>query len=79
LGRLAVDRKYQRQKLGGSLLADAIYRIAQAEIAAYAIVVDAIDSSAIRFSEHFGFQKLGQNPKTLFLPLSAAIKSLGKK
>lgn len=78
LGRLAVDLNYQGQQLGGSLLADAIYRVAQSEIAAYAIVVDAKDNRAARFYEHFGFLKLGNNPKTLFLPLSAAITKLGK-
>lgn len=79
LGRLAVDVNYKGQQLGGSLLADAIYRTAQSEIAAYAIVVDAKDDNAVRFYEHFGFLKLGRNPRTLFLPLSAAIKKLGKK
>lgn len=79
LGRLAVDLKFQGQSLGGSLLADAISRVAQADIAAYAIVVDAKDNRAVRFYEHFGFLKLAQNPKTLFLPISTAIKSLGKK
>lgn len=79
LGRLAVDQKFQGQKLGGSLLADAIHRVARSEVAAYAIVVDAKDAAAVRFYEHFGFLKLGRNPRTLFLPLSTAIKSLGKK
>ena len=79
LGRLAVDVNYQGQKLGGSLLADAIYRTAQSEIAAFAIVVDAKDKNATAFYEHFGFLKLGRNPKTLFLPLSAALKKLGRK
>lgn len=79
LGRLTIDLNYQGQKLGGSLLADAVYRVAQSEVAAYAIVVDAINNTAARFYEHFGFLKLGSNPKTLFLPLSAAVKKLGKK
>lgn len=79
LGRLAVDLKYQGQKLGGALLADATYRVAQSEIAAYAIVVDATDINASRFYEHFGFLKLSRHPKTLFLPISTAIKALGKK
>jgi predicted GNAT family N-acyltransferase len=78
LGRLAVDLKYQGQKLGGALLADAILRVVQSEIAAYAIVVDAKDNNAVRFYEHFGFLKLAQNPKTLFLPVSTTLKALGK-
>jgi GNAT superfamily N-acetyltransferase len=79
LGRLAVDMNYQGQKLGGALLADTIYRTAHSEIAAYAIVVDAKDKSAAAFYEHFGFLKLGRSPLTLFLPLSEAVKKLGKK
>ncbi|MAT70118.1 MAG: GNAT family N-acetyltransferase [Planctomycetaceae bacterium] len=77
LGRLAIDVNYQGQDLGGSLLADAVYRVAQSEVAAYAIVVDAKDAKAARFYEHFGFLKLGSNPRTLFLPISAAVKKLG--
>lgn len=79
LGRLAVDLDYQGRKLGGSLLADAIYRVAQSEVAAYAIVVDAKDNNAVRFYEHFGFLKLARRPRTLFLPLSSAVKKLGSK
>lgn len=78
LGRLAVDVAYQGQKLGGSLLADAIVRTARSEIAAYALAVDAKSSSAVKFYEHFGFLKLTKSPRTLFLPLSAAIKKLAK-
>ncbi|TWT86719.1 Acetyltransferase (GNAT) family protein [Pseudobythopirellula maris] len=77
LGRLAVDLNFQGQKLGGVLLADAVCRVAQSEVAAYAVVVDAKDISATRFYEHFGFLKLGRDPRTLFLPLSTAVKKLG--
>jgi ribosomal protein S18 acetylase RimI-like enzyme len=79
LGRLAVDVNYQGRKLGGSLLADAIARTTSSEIAAYAIVVEAKDNHAVAFYEHFGFLPLTQSPKTLFLPLSKAIKKLGKQ
>ncbi len=79
LGRLAVDRKYQGQKLGGSLLADAIARSIGSEIAVFAIVVDAKDDNAVAFYKHFGFLSLARNPKTLFLPISKAIKNLVNK
>ena len=79
IGRLAVDQQYQGQQLGGSLLADAIARSIESEIAAYALVVDAKDRSAVAFYEHFGFQQLSRSSKTLFLPISKAIKDLGKK
>ncbi len=58
IGRLAVDRKYQGHKLGGSLLADAMARSIESEIAAYAVVVDAKDKNAVAFYEHFGFLPL---------------------
>lgn len=77
LGRLAIDLDYQGQRLGASLLADAVYRVAQSEVAAYAVVVDALDAKAARFYEHFGFLKLARDPRTLFLPLSTAVKKLG--
>ena len=41
LGRLAVDFSFKGQGLGGALLADALDRAVQSEIAAYALLVDA--------------------------------------
>jgi len=79
IGRLAVDQKYQGQNLGGSLLADAIARSIESEIAAYAVVVDAKDKNAVAFYEHFGFLPLSRSQRTLFLPISKAIKNLSKK
>ena len=79
VGRLAVDQNYQGQKLGGTLLADAIARSIDSEIAAYAMVVEAKDKNAAAFYEHFGFLKLAQSSRTLFLPMSKALKSLVKK
>lgn len=70
MGRLAVDHAYQGQGLGGALLADAVYRAASAEIAAFAMVVDAKDSSAASFYQHHGFIALPDSPLTLFLPLA---------
>ena len=41
MGRLAVDGKYSGFGLGSLLLADALKRISKAEIAAYALIVEA--------------------------------------
>src|SRR5713226_8542507 len=51
LSRLAVDRRYQRQGIGEFLLMDALHRalVQSAEIAAAAVVVDAIDAGATKF------------------------------
>lgn len=72
MGRLAVDLAFKGQGLGGALLADALERAARAEIAAYALVVDAKDESAIGFYHHHGFIALPNLPATLFLPLATA-------
>ena len=74
LGRLAVDRAFKGQGLGGALLADALARAARAEIAAYALTVDAKDEAAAAFYRHHGFIALPDAPRILFLPL-ATIKS----
>lgn len=70
LGRLAVDRAYKGQGLGGALLADALDRAARSEIAAYALMVDAKDIAAATFYKHHGFVALPDSPLTLFLPLA---------
>jgi len=46
MGRLAVDQTFQGRGVGGALLADALARALRAEIAAYALVVDAKDATA---------------------------------
>lgn len=68
MGRLAVDRAFKGQGLGGALLADALTRVARSEIAAYALVVDAKDEPAAAFYRHHGFIALPETPLTLFLP-----------
>jgi ribosomal protein S18 acetylase RimI-like enzyme len=70
MGRLAVAQKHKGQGLGGALLADALARSAQAEIAAFALLVDAKDASAMRFYQHHGFISLPSNALSLFLPLA---------
>lgn len=75
MGRLAVDRRFQGQGLGGALLADALARAVGAEIAAYALTVDAKDEKAAAFYRHHGFIALPDTPLTLFLPL-ATVRAL---
>jgi len=73
LGRLAVDRRYQGQGIGEFLLMDALYRAKahSAEIAAAAVVVDAIDAGAAQFYKHFGFVPFPSITSRLFLPMKA--------
>lgn len=71
LGRLAVDKQYQGQRLGSILLADAVQRVEQASevLAVYAIVVDALNPSVAEFYQGFGFVPFSAQPLKLFLPL----------
>ena len=70
MGRLAVDRDFKGMGLGGALLADALRRSAQAEIAAHALIVDAKDQTAADFYRHHGFVALPSSSLRLFLPLA---------
>jgi predicted N-acetyltransferase YhbS len=69
LGRLAVAIAHQGKGLGGALLADGLLRASRAEVMAYAMVVDAKDNAAARFYEHFGFERLGDDPRRLIRAL----------
>lgn len=70
MGRLAVDKTCKGQGLGGALLADALTRAARAEIAAYALIVDAKDEAAAAFYRHHGLIAFPTTPLSLFLPLA---------
>ena len=74
MGRLAVDQIFKGQGLGATLLADALARAIQSEIAAYALVVDAKDDFASTFYRHHGFIVFPETPLTLFLPLASVPK-----
>jgi GNAT superfamily N-acetyltransferase len=76
VGRLAVDQAFQRQGLGGALLADAFTRSVRWEIAAFALIVDAKHQLAARFYLHHGFVALPNNPLSLFLPLATARRAM---
>lgn len=79
LGRLAVAQPYQGRGLGGLLLSDAILRVARAELGVFALLVDAKDDAAQRFYEHHGFTLLPREDRRLCLPISLALRQLGKR
>lgn len=70
LGRLAVDKNYRGKRLGEMLLMDALNRCLRSEIAAMAVVVDALDDSACSFYEHYQFIRFPDYPNRLFLPMT---------
>jgi hypothetical protein len=57
LGRLAVDERHHGKGIGEFLFMDALHRsrAQSGQIAAVAVVVEAIDERAERFYQHFGF------------------------
>jgi GNAT superfamily N-acetyltransferase len=72
LARLAVDRHAQGDKLGASLLQDAVNRaVAVSRNAGVrALLVHALHDRAKQFYEHYGFQESPQHPMTLMLRLN---------
>ena len=81
LGRLAVDKGFQRQGIGSGLLRDAVLRTLQAaEIAGIrAILVHAIAGAAKRFYEGSGFVASPVDPMTVMITVAEAVRTLGEK
>lgn len=75
MGRLAVDRTFKGQGLGGALLVNALRRAAGSQIAAFALIVDAKDDEAAAFYRHYGFIELASSSLRLFLPLATVSAS----
>jgi GNAT superfamily N-acetyltransferase len=71
LGRLAVSREHQGQKLGGLLLLDALYRSWKntVEVASVGVVAEAYDETARRFYLHHEFIPLAEHPRKLFIAM----------
>ena len=74
IGRLAVDQRFQGRGLGAAMLADAVARAVKADAAAFALLVDAKNDSAVEFYQRYGFRSLESQPRTLFLSLATARK-----
>ena len=70
IGRLAVGLAYRGLKLGSTLLWNATARAIQADIAAFALLVDAKDDAAIAFYQHHGLTPFARAPNSLYMPLA---------
>jgi len=77
VGRLAIDQRFQGQKLGSALLADAAVRAARSEVAVFALIVDAKDDQAVSFYRHHGFEPFGSSVRQLVLPIESFKSSAG--
>ncbi len=79
IGRLAVDERFQGRGLGAALLIDAAHRTTHSDAAAFTLLVDAKNDQAVAFYRRYGFRSLVSQPRTLFLPLATAQKTLIEK
>jgi GNAT superfamily N-acetyltransferase len=80
IGRLAVDRHYQRRGLGAALVRDAVVRTVEAAAIGgiRAILLHAISEDAKRFYERCGFSQSPVEPMTLMISVADAQKILNK-
>jgi GNAT superfamily N-acetyltransferase len=79
-GRLAVDRAYQGQGLGGMLLAAARRCIrAATEVGGSAILIDARNEHVARWYESYGALPLVDAPRALLLPLEKIAQALDEQ
>jgi predicted GNAT family N-acyltransferase len=71
LGRLAVGLNYRGKGLGERLLMDALKRSLEASrvVGSAAVIVDAKDSSGVRFYEQYGFKLLPEQNLRLFIAM----------
>ena len=77
LGRLAISREHQGQKLGTLLLMDALYRSWKnsSQIASLGVVAEAIDEPARRFYLHHEFIEVVEHPRKLFIAMKTIQKA----
>ncbi|HJD59507.1 MAG TPA: GNAT family N-acetyltransferase [Rickettsia endosymbiont of Omalisus fontisbellaquei] len=74
IGRLAIDLKYQKKKIGEFLLMDALCKSYKSEIAAFAVIVEAKNREAKNFYKNYGFNEFLDNSNKLFLPMNKIAK-----
>ena len=72
IGWMGRDLAFRGTGVGSMLLYDAIGRVAQAPVGAYAIGADALNDVATAFYQKHQFQPLMSRPQTLFLPMKTA-------
>jgi GNAT superfamily N-acetyltransferase len=76
IGRLAVAASHQGKQVGRALMADAVTRIDQLGIEAFALIVDAKDERAKKFYEMNGLMPLPDEERRLWLPMETALHAL---
>jgi len=81
LGRLAVDRRWQKRGLGADLLSDAVLRVATASelIGVRALLVHAASESTKTIYQKNGFRDSPADPMALMITIDEVLKLLGQK
>jgi predicted GNAT family N-acyltransferase len=72
LGRLAVDQRFQGQKVGAWLLFDALEKVWQVhqQVGVKLIIVDALHERAADFYRKYGFEPFADQALHLYLPVA---------
>ncbi|MEM9922199.1 MAG: GNAT family N-acetyltransferase [Cyanobacteria bacterium P01_D01_bin.50] len=80
IGRLAVDKGMQGQRLGETLLMHALNKAVRAtsEIAIFAVRVDALDEEPKKFYLHYGFKAFKDKKFSLLLPMKTILTMFGE-
>jgi predicted GNAT family N-acyltransferase len=70
IGRLAINKEFQGQRLGSDLLAKALHKAYDnaSVVGSSMVLVDAIDERTVRFYQAHGFIKLPESMR-LLLPM----------
>jgi len=77
LGRMGVDRRYERQGFGELLVINALMRVYRQDVmAVYAMIVDPKEGVRNFSTNMFKFVPLLDNPNRLFLHLETFVKGL---
>ncbi len=73
LGRLAVDNTQKGKRFGELMLVDALKKAiaVSSQVASLAVIVEALDESAVNFYLKYGFQQFKQNSMKLYLPMKS--------
>ena len=79
IGRLAVDQRFQGQKLGRVLLLDALKKVwsVHYQVGVKLAIVDALHEQAAQFYAKYGFEALHDQPLRLYLPVATIGDALG--
>lgn len=78
IGRLAVDRRFQRQGLGAGLLADAAMKALRSDVGVHLLVADAKDETAAAFYLQHGMRRSPVEHRRLFVPVATLVAHLMK-